>query len=193
MLSLLIDGPNSPGMDIDVYLQPLIEELKELWEVGVETYDEHSKQNFIIYASLMWTIGDFPTYADLSGWCTKGLYACPSCHKKRGSHSIRNRTSYMRHQRWLPINHRWRKLGNAFDKTKEKDNAPVPLSGDDVLNHCSEFCQVPFGKTGTKRKWDDTNSLYGWRKKSIFFELPYWSKLKLHHNLDVMHIEKNVS
>ena len=193
MLSLLIDGPNSPGMDIDVYLQPLIEELKELWEVGVETYDAHSKQNFIMYASLIWTISDFPAYADLSGWCTKGLYACPSCHKECGSRSIRNRTSYMRHRRWLPINHRWRKLGNAFDKTKEKDNAPVPLSGDDVLNHCSEFCQVPFGKTGTKRKWDDTNSLYGWRKKSIFFELPYWSKLKLRHNLDVMHIEKNVS
>jgi len=41
MLSLLIDGPNSPGMDIDVCLQPLIEKLKELWEVGVETYDAY--------------------------------------------------------------------------------------------------------------------------------------------------------
>ena len=29
-------------------------------------------------------------------------------------------------------------------------------------------------------------------KKSIFFELEYWSKLKLRHNLDVMHIEKNI-
>ncbi|KAI5343994.1 hypothetical protein L3X38_011871 [Prunus dulcis] len=25
----------------------------------------------------------------------------------------------------------------------------------------------------------------------MFFELPYWSKLKLRHNLDVMHVEKN--
>ena len=39
MLSLLIPGPRSPGNDIDVYLQPLIEELKELWELGVETCD----------------------------------------------------------------------------------------------------------------------------------------------------------
>ena len=31
-----------------------------------------------------------------------------------------------------------------------------------------------------------------WTKKSIFFELEYWSKLKLRHNLDVMHVEKNV-
>ena len=29
-------------------------------------------------------------------------------------------------------------------------------------------------------------------KKSIFFELPYWVNNLLHHNLDVMHIEKNV-
>ena len=30
------------------------------------------------------------------------------------------------------------------------------------------------------------------QKKSIFFELEYCSKLKLRHNLGVMHIEKNV-
>ncbi len=39
MLSLLIPGPSSSGNDIDIYLQPLIEELKELWYVGLETYD----------------------------------------------------------------------------------------------------------------------------------------------------------
>ena len=31
-----------------------------------------------------------------------------------------------------------------------------------------------------------------WLKKSIFFNLPYWELNKLRHNLDVMHIEKNV-
>lgn len=30
------------------------------------------------------------------------------------------------------------------------------------------------------------------KKKSIFFELPYWEFNLIHHNLDVMHIEKNV-
>ena len=39
MLLLVIPGPFSPRNDIDVYLQTLIEELKELWDVGVETYD----------------------------------------------------------------------------------------------------------------------------------------------------------
>ncbi|XP_004296227.1 PREDICTED: uncharacterized protein LOC101306419 [Fragaria vesca subsp. vesca] len=31
-----------------------------------------------------------------------------------------------------------------------------------------------------------------WTHKSSFFELPYWSTLKIRHNLDVIHIEKNV-
>ena len=31
-----------------------------------------------------------------------------------------------------------------------------------------------------------------WKKKSIFFTLPYWEDHVLHHNLDMMHIEKNV-
>ena len=31
-----------------------------------------------------------------------------------------------------------------------------------------------------------------WRKKSIFYELPYWAEIALKHNLNVMHIEKNV-
>ena len=31
-----------------------------------------------------------------------------------------------------------------------------------------------------------------WKKKSIFFELPYWEHNLLRQNLDVMHIEKNI-
>ena len=34
MLTLLIPGPSSPGKNMDVFLQPLVEELKELWETG---------------------------------------------------------------------------------------------------------------------------------------------------------------
>ena len=31
-----------------------------------------------------------------------------------------------------------------------------------------------------------------WKKRSIFFQLPYWKHNTMHHNLDVMHIEKNI-
>jgi len=43
IMSMLIPGPSSPGNDIDVYLQPLIEELNELWIHGVDTYDSYLK------------------------------------------------------------------------------------------------------------------------------------------------------
>ena len=33
---------------------------------------------------------------------------------------------------------------------------------------------------------------HNWKKKSIFYELPYWQHNLIRHNLDVMHVEKNV-
>lgn len=42
MLTLLISGPKEPGNNIDVYLQPLIEDLKLLWDEGVTLFDSYS-------------------------------------------------------------------------------------------------------------------------------------------------------
>lgn len=33
---------------------------------------------------------------------------------------------------------------------------------------------------------------FNWKKRSIFFDLPYWKDNLVRQNLDVMHIEKNV-
>ncbi|KAH0685856.1 hypothetical protein KY285_016411 [Solanum tuberosum] len=63
ILPLLIPGPRSPGNDIDIYLQPLIDELKLLWDSRVETYDASRNQTFQMRVALMWTINDFPAYA----------------------------------------------------------------------------------------------------------------------------------
>ena len=43
-----------------------------------------------------------------------------------------------------------------------------------------------------KRKRTQPKLIYNWEKKNIFFELSYWSKNLVRHNLDVMHIEKNI-
>ncbi|KAA0067295.1 Transposon, En/Spm-like protein [Cucumis melo var. makuwa] len=71
-LSLLIPGLKSPGKEIDIYLQPLIDALNELWVDGIQTYDSFSASFFQLRAALLWTINDFPAYGDLSGWRTKG-------------------------------------------------------------------------------------------------------------------------
>ncbi len=49
IMSMLILGPKSPGNDIDVYLQPLIDELKQLWKHGFEIYNASLEHNFRLY------------------------------------------------------------------------------------------------------------------------------------------------
>ena len=85
ILSLVIPGPKSLRIAIDVYLQPLVEELRELWDVGVEAYDASSKNVLQLRATLMWTVHDFPIYADVSGWSTKGKFVCPCCASETDS------------------------------------------------------------------------------------------------------------
>ena len=63
--------------------------------------------------------------------------------------------------------------------------APAPLSGREVVEKLRDFNNV-FEK-GQRRKHTEGP----WKKRSIFFQLPYWATNKLRHNLDLMHIEKN--
>nr|XP_025625188.1 uncharacterized protein LOC112717339 [Arachis hypogaea] len=70
ILLMIIPGKKMPGNNIDVYLQPLIKELKELWNDGVDAYDSFEKKAFKLHATLMWTISDFPGLGILSGWNT---------------------------------------------------------------------------------------------------------------------------
>jgi hypothetical protein len=111
MLSLIITGRRSPSFKIDVYLEPLILELKELWDVGEPTYDVSSNEMFTMCSVLMWTINDFPAYGDLSGLRTKGRYACPCCVGNTKSKWLKYGTKfcYIGHRQYLPMDHRWRK------------------------------------------------------------------------------------
>ncbi|XP_058005408.1 uncharacterized protein LOC131181377 [Hevea brasiliensis] len=78
-LTIIVPGPRNPKDKLDVHLRPLIAKLKQLWEVGVETYDASKKNNFNMRVALLWTISDFPAYSMLSGWSTKSKTACPYC------------------------------------------------------------------------------------------------------------------
>ncbi|XP_049399799.1 uncharacterized protein LOC125863867 [Solanum stenotomum] len=89
ILSMIIDGPRAPGNDIDVYLRPLVDELKELW-IGVSTYDASNNHMFQMRASLLWTISDFPTLGNLSGYGVKTRYACPCCLTKTKFRRLKN-------------------------------------------------------------------------------------------------------
>ncbi|XP_066316723.1 uncharacterized protein [Miscanthus floridulus] len=188
-------GARSPGVSIDVYLQPLIDELKVLWEEGVKAWDAKERKDFDLHAILLWTINDFPAYAMLSGWSTKGKFACPYCHMETDYLWLKHgkKHCYMGHHRFLPMDHKWRKNKVSFNNKTEYREAPQPLTREQVLQHYDSFDQVTFGPESRKRKQrDEEKRWHNWRKKSIFFQLPYWKKLLIRHNLDVMHIEKNI-
>ena len=170
ILSLIIPGPDGPGDAIDVYLQPLIEELKELWFIGVETYDALQRQNFRLHAALLWTINDFPAYGILSGWSTKGKLACPICHKH--THSLRlhhcGKQVYICHRCFVAKNHSWRKKADWFGNV-EMDDPPIPLSGSEVLDQVQDLEGILLSKAPkVKVKIDHEKRGDNWNKKSIF-------------------------
>ncbi|KAH0657059.1 hypothetical protein KY285_031941 [Solanum tuberosum] len=166
---MLIPSPTSPGDAIDTYLQPLIEELKELWDVGVETYDASAKQNFKLHASLLWTINDFPAYGNLSGWSTKGKLACPCCNKDTSSTRLTNcrKQCVMGHRRYLPHNHKWRNEKESFDGTNETRPPTKVHSGTEILNQVEDLERLQLTKDPKKRKKiSHENRKDNWNKKN---------------------------
>ena len=207
ILSSVIPGEKAPGNDIDVYLQTLIHELTLLWK-GVDAYDAFSKQKFKLRASLMWTVNDFPAYANLSGWSTKGRVACPVYADSTRSRWLKygRKFCYMGHRRWLEQNHKYRFQNDQFDGTIEKEGPPTLLTGCDILKQLSgaSFMYGKSEKSSNKRTRDtrdgvgcstnahdeannessafedienfveeETAEHQLWKKKSVFFDLPY--------------------
>ncbi|GLT61675.1 hypothetical protein SLA2020_343640 [Shorea laevis] len=169
---MLILSPKAPCNDLDVYLQPLIDELKDLWENGVETYDAASKSNFTLKVSLIWTISDYLGLTMLPGQSTKGKYACLICNDDTCLLWLPNghKHCFICHRHFLPSNHAWLNDAKAFDGKQEHHTAPKELTREDIVAQYKLFDQVTFGKSRKRKRRD--KALPGcWRKKSIFFEL----------------------
>jgi hypothetical protein len=92
---------------------------------------------------------------------------------------------FLGHRRFLPSNHQYRGWKKAFNGNSEQRRAPVALTGDQMFEKMKDMDNI-FGKPFAGELVTS-----GWKKKSIFFELPYWKSLYVRHFLDVMHIEKN--
>ena len=53
ILSLLIPGRNSPGSDIDVYLEPPVDDMVDMFLDGVRTYDASTREYFQLHAAII--------------------------------------------------------------------------------------------------------------------------------------------
>ena len=169
MLSLLISGPRQPGKDIDVYLAPLVDDLKTLWEVGVKAYDAHQQEFFTLKAILLWTINDFPAYGNLSGCTVKGYYACPICGEETNSHWLKHgNKNYTGHRRFLPCNHPFRKQKKAFNGEQEFRLPPKELTGDEIFTKVDMI----HNSWGKKKRLNNVNPLLIRQvagKRSLYF------------------------
>jgi len=190
MMSMIIQGPKQPGNDIDTYLQLLVDELETLWTDGVKCWDAFKKEVFDLYAMLVQTIHDLPAFGNTSGQKTKGIVGCVTCMDQTASRYLTHsrKTVYMRHYRFLPKGHTYRKRKTQVDGTREKDVAPRHKSGTAVFRMVKDL-KIVLGKHKSMAKIDKEQVF---KKKSVFWQLPYWQDLDVRHSIDVMHVEKNV-
>uniref|UniRef100_A0A2N9GFL9 Nudix hydrolase domain-containing protein n=1 Tax=Fagus sylvatica TaxID=28930 RepID=A0A2N9GFL9_FAGSY len=192
MLSLLIPGPHQPGNDIDVYLRPLVDELKELWQDGALAYDASSSMTFQMHAALLWTIHDYPGFGNVSGWRTKGYHACHTCNDKPYSESLKSKIGYTNHRGYLPMDHPWQR-SRAFNGKVEKRKRSLELPVETIQEQLEKMLGITLGKNPNGKRPRELIGEPNWKKVSILYELPYWMNKKLKHNIDVLHVEKNIS
>jgi hypothetical protein len=192
-LSILISGKESPtSKNIDVFLQPLVEELQELW-IGIDAQDfskPHGQRWFKMCGLLLWTISDFPAYGLISGLCTKGYRACPVCGPNTDSRGTKcgtlkenneargSKIIYGGARRWLrSLVHPYRR-NERFNGNHEMRRAPRRMSSREILQQAlrRKTYLDNSGKPG-----DEADPVHFGRVKrqSILFNLPYWDVIFL--------------
>ena len=178
-LSMIIPGPTSPSEDtIDVYLQPLVHELKKLW-VDMQATDMSEpvgpNRSFLLRGMLIWTIHDFPAYTLISGQTGKGSAVCRVCGEGTFVEYSReaHKTIFLGNRRWLRPNHHWRAARAAFNGRSNHNQAPVHQSGVTVrLRGAWRESFLQLG--GRPNSQHDQVKKTGVKQISILFQLPYW-------------------
>jgi hypothetical protein len=120
---------------------------------------------------------------------------CIHCEKHPLSYSIRSKIGYFGHYHFLPNGHGLQR-DNEFAGIHESNDPPGEFSIEELLAELEKVKDVRTGKplSSGKRKRSDLEyaKVKIWSWMVSLWKLPYWHKLKVRHNHDVMHIEKNI-
>ena len=115
---LLIPGPHAPSSKtFDVYFALVIEELKDVWNLGVWVDDAMTWGNasrFLMRSMCLYNVTDFPGLELISGCATKGYVACPHCGPTtcgRYSTHLQKTVYDGQHRNWLNVLHNFRHSG----------------------------------------------------------------------------------
>jgi hypothetical protein len=124
-LAIVILGPKEPNKQMNIFLRPLMEELKELWQ-GVDAYDSHLKYQFMIIWHMaiclptnvyLWSIHDYLAYGKFAGWCVHVRLNCPVCMDDSDAIRLQHdrKVSFFDcHRRFLPLSHEFRGDKESF-------------------------------------------------------------------------------
>jgi hypothetical protein len=201
MLTILVSGPKQPGDRIDVYLRPLVDDLKILWKPSVpQVWDEYKREEFTMHAMLFTTINDNPAQHNLSGQSKRKCAACPHCLEDTCLVWLRHSKIYvfMEHLLFLGKKHPCWAMDCQFNGAKENREAPLHVTGYVVYSKVKDIKTIEelpklTQKTLGKRKKRDGEEEEGmWNKKLILWELEYWPMVAVRHSIDNMHVKKNV-
>ena len=121
------------------------------------------------------------------------------CDKNPLSYALRNKIAYIGHYHFLPRGYRLRR-NNEYSGLHGTNDPPGKFTKEELLEELEKVRHVKPGikqKESRKRKRsaldsDKTASVKIWSRRVCLWDLEYWKNLKVRHNLDVMHIEKNI-
>jgi hypothetical protein len=116
----------------------------------------------------------------MAQFSTSSQLGCLSCEDETSSMRSKHgyKQCYMGHRRFLPADHELRYDAKSFDGTEEHRSKPAACSGEADLDKIKSI--------------RDFDKLKTWKGAGCLFCLSYWKYNLLRHNLDFMHIEKNV-
>jgi hypothetical protein len=80
-------------------------------------------------------------------------------------------------------------MNDQFNGNTEKMRPPPYPTGHEVYTMVKDVHVVLSKQKKTDKNTEEDDM---WKKQFIFWELPYWKGLDIHHSIDVMHVKKNV-
>ncbi|KAK1684176.1 hypothetical protein QYE76_045024 [Lolium multiflorum] len=149
-VSMIIPGPKYPGKNMNVYLEPLVDDLVRGWEGrGIRTYDASKKEYFDMYVWYHTSLHDLPARALFCGWCTHGKWPCPQCRQavtffwlnKGGKYSCFDEA-----RQFLERRHAYRSDVKSFKKGRVvRGPKPIPKTGTEIKAELDALKPSPDG------------------------------------------------
>lgn len=97
---------------------------------------------------------------------------------------------YIGHRKWLQHDDPWRKDKKNFNGRTEPRPKPREKTGYEIYEIVRNL-EVVAGKANPQAKEKNVDGPV-WKRRSVFWDLPYWKFLQSRHTIDVMHVEKNM-